>query len=303
MKYSLKFKSNSQLKRFPLPTDQLKPGDIIDKKAGEVISISDYTLNLQGGYVRVILDEFDPETISVETVKEQYYCLNHEIEITTVELLSQPTTTGQQLSLSRPAQVDLKKVPYHTQLNNKYEPSGTCNVTCVAMVLKYYEVDSRTASDLENKVQLEDILYLKTKTWDEFYGYTGGTKTRHEPSFLIKLLREWGQKYGKGILRDSYFKAAATEEEIKQHIAQENPVIIHGYFTHYGHIIVVRGYDDTTGEWICNDPNGKWLGTPGKYDKNASGEGVRYRYTSVHEVCHIGGGIWCHFPIPQVLQG
>lgn len=52
------------------------------------------------------------------------------------------------------------KVPYHSQLNNLEHPLGACNVvTCVAIVLKYYGIDSRSAQEINNDVQLEDVLF------------------------------------------------------------------------------------------------------------------------------------------------
>ena len=32
--------------------------------------------------------------------------------------------------------------------------------------------------------------------------------------------------------------------------------IVHGYFTNYGHVLVVRGYKD--GRYYVNDPAGRW---------------------------------------------
>ena len=39
-------------------------------------------------------------------------------------------------------------------------------------------------------------------------------------------------------------------------LAQGKPVIIHGYFTGFGHVLVVTGYKN--GQYIVNDPAGKW---------------------------------------------
>ncbi len=299
MKYILKFKSDSYLKTFPFDPKKLSGDDLIAYKTGEEVYISDYTSGLQGNHIQVVLENFDPDSTPIETVEKLYYCLSSEVEI----FLSEVSFDGedaQQFPSSLPKKVNLD-VPYHSQHNNRENPSGACNVTCMAMMLKYYGVDSRTQADLERDVQLEDVLYRKTREWDIQYGFTGSTKTRHTPNYLIRLFREWGDKYGKGGLQNSYFNPSASEADMKRHIAQGNPVVIHGYFTNYGHIIVVKGYDDITQEWICNDPNGKWLGYQGGYDKSASGADVRYSYDSVYQVC-FDGGIWCHFPVPQVMR-
>ncbi|EAW35265.1 C39 family peptidase [Lyngbya sp. PCC 8106] len=300
MQYILHFKTDSYLKRFPFTPEKLLPEHLLVYKAGDEIPISGYTLNLQGNHIRVILEDVDVRSVALEDIDKQYYCLASEVEIFNAEV-ARGSRDAQKFPPTLLPKVNLA-VPFHTQHNNKYNPGGSCNVTCIAMILKYYGIDSRTKTDLDQDVQLEDVLYLKTSQWDKENGFFGSEQARHKPLFLMRLLREWGQKYGQGALQNSHFKEFASENEIKQHIASGNPVVIHGYFTHSGHIIVVKGYDETTNEWICNDPNGKWLGYQGGYDKNASGENVRYSYDNINEVCHIGGGIWCHFPVPRVLR-
>lgn len=298
MKYTLEFKSDSYLKRFPFELEQLSSEDVIAYKAGDEVYISDYTPNLQGDHIQVALEEFDPHFDSLETFEKLYYCSASDIEIFLTEV-SFAGENAQQFPAPRPSQVNLQ-VTHHSQLNNNKNPRGACNVTCVAMILNYYGVDSRTEAEIQQGVQREDILYQKTLEWDKWNNFTGLYKSRHKPHFLIRLLHEWGDKYGNGALQDSYFTKAATEEEIKQHLAKGNPVIVHGYFT-AGHIIVVKGYDDTTREWICNDPYGKWLGYKGGYDNAASGDSVRYTYEDFYRVCDIDG-IWCHFPIPRLMR-
>ncbi|WP_413160383.1 C39 family peptidase [Capilliphycus salinus ALCB114379] len=300
MQYILHFKTDSYLKRFPFAPEKLLSEDLLVYKAGDEISISEYTTDFQGNHIRVILENIDVRSVSLEDIDKQYYCLANEVEIFNAEL-ARGSRDPQQFPPTIPAKVNLS-VPFHTQHNNKFNPGGSCNVTCLAMILNYYGIDSRTQADLDRSVQLEDILYLKMAQWDEENGFYGSYQSRHQPHFLMRLLREWGEKYGRGALQNSYFKELASEDDIKQHIASGNPVIVHGYFTHFGHLIVIKGYDDTTGEWIGNDPNGKWLGYQGGYDINSSGENVRYRYENVYDVCHIGAGIWCHFTVPRVLR-
>jgi uncharacterized protein YvpB len=294
LKYTLRFTSDSLLKVRPLETSLLSPEEILTYHAGDEISISAYTPNLQGKYIRVYLDEFDAR--SIETAPKQYYCYGKDVEIV-LTAVSRGEEPSQQYPPVLPPKVDLK-VPYHSQLNNLEHPLGTCNVTCVAMVLKYYGIDSRTAQDINNDVQLEDVLFRKTEEWDQQYGYTGGVKSRHLPEFLQRLLREWGEEHGPGKLQNTTFKNVTTETEIKQHLAKGHPVIIHGYFTNSGHIIVIKGYDEKEKVWICHDPNGKWLGYQGGYaDENISGGDVRYSYAEVRTVWDVDGESWCHFPL------
>ena len=53
-----------------------------------------------------------------------------------------------------PIEVNLP-VPYLSQLDHKYRPSGTCNVTSVAMCLMYFGIKPET-----KEPQLEDELFL-----------------------------------------------------------------------------------------------------------------------------------------------
>ncbi|MGB3403632.1 MAG: C39 family peptidase [Microcoleaceae cyanobacterium] len=234
-KYVLKFKSDSYLKPLPFNLNKLDSNTLKSYKAGDEIDVSEYTPKLQGNHVRVILESFDPNTDCIEDVEKFFYCSEEDIEI----LLSEVAFDGedpQQFPPPRASKVDLD-VDYHSQLNNKNNPYGSCNVTSMSMLLKFYGVDSRTQADRDRNVQLEDVLYERTLDWDAQYGMT----TRHVPDYLMKLLREFGDKYGNGALQESYFNPTASEEDIKQHIANGNPVVVHGYFTNFGHIIVVNG--------------------------------------------------------------
>ena len=53
-----------------------------------------------------------------------------------------------------PIEVNLP-VPYLSQLDNRYRPSGTCNVTSVAMCLMYFNIKPET-----KEPQLEDELFF-----------------------------------------------------------------------------------------------------------------------------------------------
>ena len=293
MTYILRFITNSVLKTLPLAVEKLPAEEVIPYEARTEIPIYGYAPNLQGNHVRVYLEELKSEWI--EEIEKQFYCPGDDVEI----LLAEETreAVSRQYPPTRPAKVDLD-VPYHSQLNNKINRLGACNVTSVAMILKYYGIDSRTPEDIANDIQLEDVLMQKTLEWDSYYPSYDGYKTRHKANFLIRLVREWGDKYGGGNLQNSYFEKYASEEDIKHHLAKGNPVIIHGFFTR-GHIIVVKGYDDNERVWICNDPYGKWLGYQGGYNNNVSGGSVGYNYADVRAVCHIDGGIYCHFPVPE----
>lgn len=178
-------------------------------------------------------------------------------------ILPQPAVTP---APTRPAPVappvsgshDLK-VPYFSQLDNRYNPTGSCNVTCVAMCLCYLGMAHPQGQ------QLEDALYRKLEALG---------KSRHNP-YDLKYLIETYPGY-KDIFREN-----GTLDDLKTSINAGNPVIVHGYFTTFGHIIVIRGYDSKG--FIVNDPYGEWCSTG--YDNSRSGEGLHYSNELIARTC------------------
>ena len=169
-----------------------------------------------------------------------------------------------------PKQVRLP-VPYFSQLNNEYKPMGTCNVTSVAMCLYYYGI--RPAR--RNK-QLEDQLFelVESKGWD-----------RHVHDDLRKVFLSYG-------IYD-VFKMDATWNEVKAHLANGNPVIYSGKLTGTGHIIVLRGYNETG--FFVNDPYGEYFDSG--YRRDLTGENLLYSYNLVKSKSYAGlDNTWAHFP-------
>jgi hypothetical protein len=44
--------------------------------------------------------------------------------------------------------------------------------------------------------------------------------------------------------------------QIRAHLDEGRPVIVHGFWTSSGHIAAIVGYDEV--DWIVNDPAGNW---------------------------------------------
>lgn len=150
-------------------------------------------------------------------------------------------------------------VPYFSQLDNRYNPTGSCNVTSAAMCLCYLGMPRPDGA------QLEDELYQKMESLG---------KSRHDP-YHLKYLIETYPGY-KDIFREN-----GTLVDIQSSINAGNPVIVHGYFTTFGHIIVIRGYDEKG--FIVNDPYGEWFSSG--YDNSRSGERLHYSYNLIARVC------------------
>jgi uncharacterized protein YvpB len=150
------------------------------------------------------------------------------------------------------------KLKYHSQLNNQLNPSGSCNVTSFAMCMSYFGITPKSG-------QLEDELY-------QFM--IDNRLSRHEPIDLSYMANQYA-----GIV--SSFKATGTFQDIINAINAGKPVVLHGYFTRSGHIIVIKGYDDTG--FIVNDPYGEWHSWG--YDTSVSGEGLHYSYDLIARTC------------------
>jgi hypothetical protein len=166
---------------------------------------------------------------------------------------------------------------YKSQLDNMYNPTGSCNVTSQAMGLCWGGVP-RTL----NGNQLEDELY--NFLIDNGY-------SRHYPYDLARGTNEFRQKYFSDNKTCVVLKTNATWEEIEKHIKSGKPCVVHGWFTNSGHIVTIVGVTDSG--WIVNDPYGEWFYWG--YDTNKTGEQVEYSKTLINETCGPDGTIWCHF--------
>jgi uncharacterized protein YvpB len=160
-------------------------------------------------------------------------------------------------------------IPYKSQLDNRLNPTGSCNVTSVAMCLAWLGITPRNP-----KVQLEDELYA----YAEKSGYS-----RRSPEDLAQIVRDYGHK-------DTY-TSAGTILLAQQHLKQQkSPCIIHGYFTESGHIIVLTGYDAKG--FFVHDPYGEFF--EGGYRTDLSGKNLHYSYELIKRKAMPDGHLWLH---------
>jgi len=161
-------------------------------------------------------------------------------------------------------------VPHRSQLDNQFDPTGTCNVTSFAMVMMYFQVARKT-----NIGRWEDELYLYMQD---------NNLIRWDPYDLSLMARSYG------LIDD--FMTQGKLSDLRKAIAEGRPCIIHGYFTSFGHIIVVRGYDPYG--FFVNDPYGEW--TSSGYRTDRSGENLHYSNGLIQNKCSPEGEdyIWIH---------
>lgn len=146
------------------------------------------------------------------------------------------------------------EVPYFYQYHNRFNPSSSCQNTSIAMVL----------SALGAQVTPDQIT-------SRF-----GKDAAQTVSGLNRVYNQLASEYGVSRLHSSSNGSIA---DVKAKLDQGSPVIIHGYFTSYGHVLVIIGYDESG--YYVNDPAGTWSrrfqgGYPNAYSEPTAGRGIFY---------------------------
>jgi hypothetical protein len=168
-------------------------------------------------------------------------------------------------------------LPYFYQYANNYNPGGSCQNTSIAMLLSYYG----------QTVNPDEISYA----WGTSYGQS--------PAGLADLFNHYAAR--NGIQQRLTPIVQGTLEGLRSELDQGNPVIIHGYFTSYGHVLVVVGYDGD-GYWV-NDPAGEWSQTfNGGYPygwNSTIGKGIHYNRQAFEQAVATSNGtnylpLWYH---------
>ena len=168
-------------------------------------------------------------------------------------------------------------VPYLNQYDDAtVNPNGSCGNTSTAMLLRFYGI-SRTPDGVRG-------------AYDGGGDCGGAYKPWQCPEGLSRIQRSEGLS--------SKYTRAGSRSMIKRLIDAGRQFIVHGNFTSVGHIMVIVGYDDNAGQWVVNDPAGRWCGgvgggysaCRGDYD---SGKTRRYSYASFSNgVLGVDGDIW-----------
>ena len=164
-------------------------------------------------------------------------------------------------------------VPYFYQYNNTINPGGSCQNTSIAMCIKYFGGTAEYPDAISS--------YYGTSQAQTVSGLQSVFNS--EAAYFNLTVRDIGHSNG-------------TFADIQNLLAAGLPVIVHGYFTGYGHVMVVVGYDGVS--YTCNDPAGKWSQQYqyGGYCQCNATEGsyVKYSKAAFEQAIGPDGTIWYH---------
>lgn len=146
------------------------------------------------------------------------------------------------------------ELPYFYQYANALHPSSSCQNTSLAMLLSGFGWSGDP----------DDI----TAVWGKDYAQS--------PWGLADLFNVEAEAAGISARLTAHVDG--TLEGMRGLLDEGKPVILHGYFTSYGHVLVVLGYDEDS--YLVNDPAGTWSqsfmgGYPYGWEPTA-GEAIRY---------------------------
>jgi hypothetical protein len=261
---------NTILKLRPLNSADLQDKEKYNFAAGQKLDIT-YFEPVRKHFVLTLTQELQGSLV--------WYAFSDHVKIIGGEELNQkePPITDQKpvLSPDSPPSSFKLDVPYKSQRDNFNNPDGSCNVTAIAMCLAYLDVPRRRSD-----VPFEDELYEYALDHN---------LSRHCPYDLAQIVRDYGAK--------NTFDIHATFNAVRKWIAAGNPAVTHGYFTAFGHIITLVGYDEKG--FIVHDPYGEWYADG--YDRNNPGvmdtRGMfqHYSYELIERTCCTDNQFWVHF--------
>jgi hypothetical protein len=157
-------------------------------------------------------------------------------------------------------------VPYLCQYDNAIEGPYTCQNTSHAMVLRAYGW----------KGTPDDI----TRVF--------GRKKAQSPEGGADVFNYFAEQAGLKVRARGY---NAPVSQFTEALKKGRPLVVHGYFTGDGHVVVVNGFDGT--HYDVNDPAGRWnLGVHGSYNSYVSGAHLKYPDWAFHNAVIEGGTVW-----------
>lgn len=145
-------------------------------------------------------------------------------------------------------------VPYFSQRDNAHRPLATCNVTSLAMALRYHGVSPRRAGQ-----QLEDELFELATSRACLAHYQAQSPDLFRQGIppyevydnLVWVVEQLGLA--------ASFSTDRALSDLDDELRAGRPVLISGAFTGSGHIVLLIGRT-AAGDFVCHDPYGDWNG-------------------------------------------
>jgi hypothetical protein len=169
----------------------------------------------------------------------------------------------------------VQNVPYFFQYSNTINPGGSCQNTSIAMLLNFYGY----------AITPDDI----SRRW--------GTTYAQSPAGLAEVFNSYAS--AAGLRQRLRARTDGTMALLNSLLNQGKPVIVHGYFTDYGHVLPIVGFDGDS--YTVNDPAGKWsqVFKYGGYDEVTQGRYIVYGKEPVRKAINTSDGttiepIWLH---------
>lgn len=167
-------------------------------------------------------------------------------------------------------------VPYFFQYSNQLYPGSSCQNTSVAMILAHLGWNGVP----------DDI----TSSWGKDYA-----QRPHNLSHMFNTIADFEGLSGR-LVTDTN----GSLSEFRHKASMGELLIVHGYFTGYGHVLVVTGFDGT--HYTTNDPAGTWRETfRGGYGWSSAtdGHGIKYSKDSFEAAIGTSDGysslaLWYH---------
>jgi uncharacterized protein YvpB len=225
--------------------NQLDESQLCELKKGSVFVVNSIVADDSSNHFLVTLNE-SPKNCQF---KKGYVYGVH------ISFSGQVTSGSQTSSLSGSSNANTLTMPYYYyQWHNQAAPPGaSCGITSAAMLLGF--------------------LLKKEITPDQIFRHYGTHTKGQSPEGLAAIYKDFGVK-SSGSSRFGSFEA------IKKHIDNQEPVVVHGYFT-AGHIILIVGYNQEG--FVVYDPAGDWTrtvygGYPNAPNDSTAGKGAVYTY-------------------------
>jgi uncharacterized protein YvpB len=257
------------LKLRPIDSTDLEPNEKYNLQVGTTIELT--FIELERKHFKLTLSQ----PISGAPI---WYAFSEHVKVSgtdNIKPLAKPADNKPAISSTTQPNTVKLDVPYKSQRDNYNNPDGACNVTSLAMCLEFLLIPRRGSSG-----QFED----------ELYEYAlDNSLSRHSPYDLAKIVKAYGAK--------DLFDSTSTMKAVKDWLASGKPVVTHGYFTSFGHIVVLVGYDSSG--FIVHDPYGEWYASG--YDRNdpsgnnTKGKFQHYSYQLIERTCACDNEFWVHF--------